>query len=206
MQLIPFTAPLKNDQEALIRDVHPEDKPLLQIGFEHLSPQSRYFRFLGGHSRLSGAELARFTAENDDDHVAIGAMIMDGADATPAGIARYALPSARSDLAEIAITIADESQGLGLGSLLFGVLAKYAFLKGITEFAAMVHVDNHRMLGLLDHLGAHLFNRSGTEIEYRLPVFENPEDYPDNGVGNAFRRAYALAQFDEADVAEPKVP
>lgn len=206
MQLIPFTTTLKIDQEALVRDVHPEDKPLLEVGFEHLSPQSRYFRFLGGHSRLSEAELARFTAENDADQVAIGAMIMHGSESMPAGIARYVLHSAQSDLAEIAITIVDRSQGLGLGSLLIGVLAKYAALQGIREFSALVHVENHRMLGLLQHLGARQFDRSGAEIEFRLPILANPEDYPDNGAGNALRRAYALAQFDDSDAAEPTAP
>ena len=196
-KLISFSTPLRNASIALIRDVEPADRHLLKAGFEHLSDQSRYFRFLGVHPRLSRSELTNFTAANDTNHVAIGAVIQDGEEVLPVGIARYVRQSDQSSLAEIAVTIVDDCQGLGLGSLLLGVLSKYAFVNGLTGFTALVHVDNEQMLGLLAQLGGTQSRVGGSEIEFHLPIFEDAADCPDNTLGDAYRTAYGLAEFTE---------
>jgi len=59
MKLVPFSIALRNAQAASIREVGPSDRGLLTTGFEHLSDQSRYYRFLAAHSKLSGKELTR---------------------------------------------------------------------------------------------------------------------------------------------------
>lgn len=195
MNLIPFECSLVSSETAMIREVGPEDRDLLKLGFDHLSPQSRHFRFLSAHPKLTDAELDVFTAKNDVDHVAIGALQRTGSDVIPLGIARYIRLSPGGSVAEFAETIVDEHQGRGLGSLLLGVLAKHAVLNGVTAFSALVDGTNDRMLGLLEAIGGRNSTPAAEEAEFRIPLFRKATKYPQTSVGTAFRTAYDLAHF-----------
>ena len=170
MKLTPFAATLKNGSLVVVREVTQDDRHLLVVGFEHLSDRARYFRFLGAHKNLTEKELAKFTATNGPDHVAVGALLKGGPIPEPIGIARYIRVPDQIHIAEIAITIADSHQHQGLGSLLLGVLAKFAHVEGITEFNALVHSKNTVMLGLLDHFSGVQTALGGQDIEVRIPV------------------------------------
>lgn len=170
MKLTPFSTDLRDGQSVLVREVTPEDRHLLEIGYEHLSAQSRYYRFLAARHDLTVAELDVFTASNGPDHVAVGALIEDAAGSTPVGIARYVRLPDKTNMAEIAITISDSHQHLGLGSILLGVLAKFAVLDGISEFTALVHAENKPMLRLLGQLGAVQTHIYGAEVEVAVPI------------------------------------
>lgn len=195
MPMLPFKLRLSEFDLIEIREVVPEDERLLREGFEHLSDQSRVFRFLAAHPRLSQREIVRFTARNDHDHFAIGALRPDRTKPKPIGIARYIRLHNDQHLAEFAVTIIDEYHGLGLGSLLLGVLAKHGVQSGISSFVALVLHDNKRMLNLLKEVGATSNAPEEQEIELRLPLSKSADDYPDTPVGDAFRRAYRLAQI-----------
>lgn len=170
MKLIPFPTILKNGVSVLVREVTPADRRLLEIGFAHLSDRARYFRFLGAHNTLSEKELDKFTAANDPDHVAVGALLIDGPIPNPIGIARYIRLPDQKHIAEIAVTIADSHQHQGLGSLLLGVLAEFAKRDGITKFNALVHSENTAMLGLLDQFCGTQTALGGEDIEVTFPV------------------------------------
>ncbi len=166
----PFTAPLKDGARVLVREVTEDDRHLLQIGFAALSDRTRYFRFLMPHKYLTPAELDQFTATNGWDHVAIGALVDGTQTPEPVGIARYIRLADRPHAAEIAVTIADDYQHQGLGSLLVEVLATFARCDGITEFMALVHRENRSMLGLLAQFGGVQTSLGGTEIDVRFSV------------------------------------
>lgn len=170
MKLIPFPTILKNGVSVLVREVTPADRRLLEIGFAHLSDRARYFRFLGTHKNLTEKELDRFTATNDPDHVAVGALLGDGPIQEPIGIARYIRLPDQKHIAEIAVTIADSHQHQGLGNLLLEVLAEFAKRGGITEFNALVHSENTEMLGLLDQFGGTQTALGGEDIAVTFPV------------------------------------
>lgn len=170
MKLTPFQTPLKNGATVLVREVTPADRHLLEIGFAHLSGRARYFRFLGAHKNLTKRELDRFTATNDPDHIAVGALLGDGPIQEPIGIARYIRLPDQKHIAEIAITIADSHQHQGLGSLLLGVLAEFAKRGRITEFNALVHSENTAMLGLMDQFGGAQTALGGEDIKVAFPV------------------------------------
>jgi GNAT superfamily N-acetyltransferase len=61
----------------------------------------------------------------------------------------------RPEHAEVALTIADGLQGLGLGTLLLGHLAAYAAAADIETFTAEVLPENYRMLGVFRASGQH---------------------------------------------------
>jgi hypothetical protein len=67
-EYLPQRAVLRNGETVLIREIGPDDRRLLAAGFDKLSKQSRYFRFLAPHKELSNAELDKFTETNTDAH------------------------------------------------------------------------------------------------------------------------------------------
>lgn len=206
MHLTPFSFPLASSDPIQIREVRPSDARLLQVGFKKLSDQSRAFRFLAAHPRLTALEIESFTAPNDVDHFAIGAVTTNGSDVKPIGIARYIRLHGDALRAEFAVTIIDEYHGLGLGSLMLGVLAKHAVDNGISAFVALVQEKNERMLNLLDELGAEAVTTDAPEIEFRLPLHGDARAYPDTAAGDAFRTAYRLARIVPDDSTEADTP
>lgn len=199
MELAPFEATLRNSTKVLVRAVTPDDKHLLEIGFDHLSDRSRYFRFLRPARKLSERERTQFTERNNPDHEAIGALDTNFGPSTPVAIARYVRLPDQPDHAEVAVTVVDSHQGIGLGTLLIGALAKHAEKNAISAFVALVHSENSPMLRLFMELGATVERRDQWEEELQVPIHNDPELYPRTAVGDAVRAVYATASFESAD-------
>ena len=199
MKLTPFQTTLKSGQSVLIREVTPEDRHLLKIGYNHLSHESRFFRFLAARRQLTARELDYFTSNNEPDHIAIGALLEGTRTPEPVGIARFIRLPDHPEMAEIAITIIDSFQGQGLGSLLLGVLAKFAKQKSISEFYALVHRDNMAMLCLLARLGGTQTSLGGAEIEVRVPILRDNIKLSPSSVRDTFMKADELADITSID-------
>jgi GNAT superfamily N-acetyltransferase len=134
----------------MLRFVRGDDKDLLRAGFERLSPESRYLRFHGVKTELTEAELRYLTELDGVRHFAIGAIVDDAG----LGIARMVQLDAEPGVAEAAITVLDEMQGKGLGSLLFRRLVAAAAERGIRKVRCLVLGSNTSMQDLLLRLGA----------------------------------------------------
>jgi len=135
----------------VVRPIEPEDKAAMVEGFAHLSEQSRYRRFLAPHGRLTAGELRYFTEVDHHDHEALVAIVPDTNEGV--GVARYIRCDAEPTVAELAVAVVDEWQGLGVGTRLVSELADRAREEGITSFSAFVLADNEIMLNLLHELG-----------------------------------------------------
>src|ERR687896_201320 len=72
-----------------IRPIIPEDKQRLVDGFERLSPESRYRRFMSGISRLTKQQLIYLTELDYVDHFAVAAFAIDDPGQPGIGVARY---------------------------------------------------------------------------------------------------------------------
>lgn len=195
MNVKPFEAELRNGVKALVREVSLKDRHLLEIGFDRLSDESRYFRFLHPVNRLSEAELTYFLDAQGPNHQALGALDVSGPTPEPAGIGRYCRLPNQPATAEIAITVLDRYQGRGLGTLLVGSLAKLAAANGVSSFMAVLHRENVSMAGLFEELGGATVRRERSEIEMRIPVHADPADYPETPAGDGVRRAYGLLRL-----------
>ena len=194
MPLAPIHASLKDGTPVLIRPIEPADAGLLKLGFSHLSDEARQFRFLRAVPQLSEEDLWFLTHPDHDGHEALGAADLSTEPPEPVGVARHVRLPDDPATAEVAVTVVDDHQGRGLGTLLFGLLARVASSKGIDGFVALIHAENSGMRTLLADLGAIRTATHGTEREYRLPLHTDPSRYPDTQAGHAFRAAYRLAE------------
>jgi len=145
---------LRDGSAVLINPVRKADAPLLAEGFERLSAKSRLTRFLSPKKQLSARELRYFTDIDHHDHEALGAISVE--DGRGVGIARYVRDTDDPQAAEIAVTIVDEWQGRGLGTLLLLQLTKRARQEGISRFNALVADGNEAVMALLRRTSSEL--------------------------------------------------
>jgi GNAT superfamily N-acetyltransferase len=171
-----------------IRPIEPDDKDALARGFDRLSELSRYRRFLSPRGPLTQAELRYFTEVDHRDHEALVAVDPDTGEGV--GVARFVRSGEDPNVAELAVAVADDWQGHGVGSLLASELAKRAREEGITCFTALALAENDAMLGLLQDLGE---VRAG---ETSLGTVELAVDLPDEGVSRVRRLLRAVARGD----------
>jgi len=143
----------------VIRPIRPEDKPLLSDGLRRLSDESVQRRFLTPKRSFSGSELRYLTEIDAVDHVALVAEDPAEPGRGLIAVGRFVRLADDADAAEIAIVVADDWQGRGLGSLLGGHLAHAARNRGISRFTATMAADNrpaHRLMAkLTEHLEQH---------------------------------------------------
>ena len=144
------TIELRDGSRVRVRPISAEDKAALSDAFARLSDESRYQRFLSPMPELRPMDLVYLTEIDHHDHEALVAFDPGGA---AVGVARYVRWASRPDRAEFAVTVADDWQRRGLGSLLLDRLGARAHAEGVRRFTASVLAENHEMLGLLEKLG-----------------------------------------------------
>jgi len=174
---------LRDGSQVQIREVRGSDAPLLADGFARLSARSRQQRFLSPKHSLSAAELRFLTEVDHHDHEAIGAL--NPADGRGVGIARYIRDPGDPAAAEIAVTIADDWQGRGLGTELLARLSDRARQEGICRFTATVAYGNAAMATLLQNMGAELAGHDHGTVDYVVDLDRTGE----YGLDWWFRRA-----------------
>jgi len=151
-----------------IRPLTSADRDRLAEEFSHLSEQTRRRRFGGLATRLGERDLDRLMDVDHHTHEALAA-IEPGADRI-VGVARYiALPDDPA-AAEVAVEVADEWQGHGIGRRLIAELGGRARAEGITRLLAYVSQDNHPVLGWIDRAGGIIESYEGDATLFSIPV------------------------------------
>jgi RimJ/RimL family protein N-acetyltransferase len=180
---------LRDGSPVLLRQIRPEDAPRIAEGLSRLSPASRYLRFQRAVSELSEDELRYLTDVDHVDHEAIVAV--DGArpDRPGVGVARYIREPFEPEVAEAAITVADEYHGQGAGTLLLGALAARAEANGVRVFRSYVMDGNTAMLDVFDHLGARRELETSGLWRVDLDVPRDEAAIPASSAGRAFLEA-----------------
>lgn len=143
---------LPDGARIVIRPLRPVDGPALVEGAAHLSARSSYRRFLGTAPAMGHRTVKYLTDVDHHDHEALVAY--EPATGEGVGIARFVRDPARPGCAEIAMTVADDWQGRGVGTVLLDALAARARDEGVTTFTGLVLADNAPMLALFGRLGA----------------------------------------------------
>ena len=147
------TGTLRDGTEVRLREQTDGDRAVLAQFFEHLSAQSRYLRFMAGvPPELPRSALDVLDAADGDTHVGLIAVHRGRA----IGTARYIRTQVGSSEADVALTVADEFQGQGLGRLLLAELTNRAAASGIDRLRFEMLSENRGMRALAKAMGASL--------------------------------------------------
>jgi acetyl coenzyme A synthetase (ADP forming)-like protein len=139
---------LRDGSTVHIRPARPEDLPVVEDYFIGLSDEARRLRF--GTTSVDIGEASRRTVATDlVNHLALLAFL--GEDRMVGGVQCYRVPG--TNRGEIGMSVTDEFQGHGLGSILVGLIAQAASAVGITTLFATVLPENHRMIGVFRDSG-----------------------------------------------------
>jgi len=167
LAILPYPArheqewPLRGGGQYTIRPIHPNDAQMLQDLVQHLSPESRYSRFVSSMRELPPSMLARFTLIDYDREMALVAVLKERSAATDGeivetkrvvGVSQYVTNLDQSSC-EFSLVVADDFAGKGLGSRLMESIMYVAREKGLTEIEGLVLAKNPGMLKLMKSLG-----------------------------------------------------
>ena len=127
-----------------LAQLEPGDGEALRRFFYRLSPETVYRRFLSPLARPEQARPERLLDVDHRDREALVATV--GGEIV--GVARYSrLPG--TDVAEMAVVVADEHQGHGLGTRLLATLAERATAAGIGRFSLTMLAENRAAVRLM---------------------------------------------------------
>ncbi|RTL48668.1 MAG: GNAT family N-acetyltransferase [Rhodocyclaceae bacterium] len=158
MAIHPYPAYLQEDfiakdgRQVHIRPIQPEDAHLAQYFVQHLSQESRYFRFMNTIRELSPVQLVRLTQIDYDREMALVALSDEEGASREVGVVRYA-SNPDGESCEFAIVVADGWQGTGLARQLMLRIIDTARQQGFRYMTGDFLTENSRMLKFVSDLG-----------------------------------------------------
>jgi len=161
-----------------LRLARAEDREGIIAAFNQLSAETRVQRWFYPKMRLTEEEIDALVSPADNDHGAIAAIAVDadGNEQSGIGMARYARSDESANAGEIAITIVDDWQGLGIGRILLHRLLAMMSERRIRYADGRLQAENRRMRHLLEpYVPRDGFVREDSTLLFRFPVPE-PDD------------------------------
>ncbi len=159
---------LRDGRVVDVRPLERCDRPLLEAAIIRLSDESRYLRFGTSKPRMSQRELEGLV---DVDHHAHEALLaVDPLTGRGVAVVRYVQLPGEPGVVEVAATVADDWQGIGLGSALLAGLMRRAWDEGHSALRASVLATNGRSIAMLRHAGFRGRGGMGTLREYELAL------------------------------------
>ena len=168
--VFPLKTKLRDGTKVLIRPLQRSDRNDLIRGFAKLSMGSRRFRFLSPIRKLSEYHLKSLIEVDQLNHVAIGVKDIGRLGKPGIAIGRFVRLEDEPTIAEFAITVSDEYQNRGIGTLLTRLLMRVAFERGIEILQGFLLDDNLAMMRLLESFGARIKRETGNVLQADLPV------------------------------------
>ncbi len=168
---------LRDGTAIVIRSIGSEDKSILIEVMHHLSPQSRYFRFLTPKNEPTEEDLAIFANVDARRHFALVACFIEDGKEKPLGLGEYFVTDEPSVSAELAFAVEDEFHGRGVATALLHHLAIIARRVGVTQFTALVHAENRKMLEVFANSGFAVdVQESFATVQLRLKLCDEKAD------------------------------
>jgi len=180
----------RKDKVFYTRPIISSDKLFLKDGFKLLSLRSRFNRFLSFLKMLTDEQLAFYTEVDGYNHVAWGILEVKDGVARPAGIGRYVRVKGETDIGEIGLTIVDEYQQIGLGSLLLAILNVEGARSGIRKLRYHMVDSNFKMKKLLEPLGFIVKNTDQGVIEAETDVIGDYRNLPEEAMGKRIEETW----------------
>jgi GNAT superfamily N-acetyltransferase len=166
---------LSDGRKVRLRLLRPDDRGWLLVGFEQLSPESRYRRFFTAMPRLRARMVEQLLDVDGWRHLAIAAETVD--DGAPLGVARFIRRGAAGATADAAVTVVDRVHRRGLGRLLLSTLAAAARERGIISFRVEVLRTNAAINAMVREFAEPAPPRFESSVAvYEVPLPETTSD------------------------------
>ncbi|HEY0660312.1 MAG TPA: GNAT family N-acetyltransferase [Lysobacter sp.] len=143
---------LHDHSHVLIRPITKQDQVAERVFIEGLSAQSRRYRFLGAVRSPSEQLVEQLTDIDYVHEVAFAAVTPEDAHERIVGVSRYST-DAEGRNCECAVTVSDDWQKKGLGTLLMKHLIEVARARGIRTMTSLDSAENVQMQDLAEYLG-----------------------------------------------------
>ena len=153
-----------------LRLTRPSNATGVRAFLEALSHETRRRRFLTPSATVSESVVRHFTFFDPRQRLVVAATTPDGGGEQIVGLADVAL--LHTGLAEIAVVVADDHQGHGVGTLLTEAIASLAARQGATHLKAVLLPENRTMMRLMERIGptVRTFEDGGSVAYARLPA------------------------------------
>jgi acetyl coenzyme A synthetase (ADP forming)-like protein len=181
---------LRDGSTVRVRPARPTDATRVEDYLIGLSPETRRLRFWSQAIDVRG--LARKIVDVDyEDHLTL--LVLQGGDeGRMIGGAQYI--RIEGGRAEVSVSVTDDFQGRGMGSILLGQMAQEAVRHHITTFVAEVLPENHAMVNVFRASGFPVSIRAtpgSIEVEFPIVMTEEAakhfEDRETEAAVNAMR-------------------
>ncbi len=158
---------LESGLAGLLRPIEPSDRADVERLYGELSERSRRHRFWSAPPRLSTFLLDKLTNADGVDHVA-WCFLGDDDPQAVGGASFWRFPD-EPDAAEFAVTVMDDAQRHGIGTLLLAKLWLEARARGIARFRAVALLENTRLANWMRAVGATV-EAAANQWEVELPL------------------------------------
>ncbi|MBD3229601.1 MAG: GNAT family N-acetyltransferase [Candidatus Lokiarchaeota archaeon] len=138
---------LKDGIRVFIRPIKPEDRDLWVDFYLGLSKLSKYYRFFSTRPKPNEEMIKKYTDIDYVNNFALVGIIEEHGKKRMIGVARYVLTD--KDSAEIAVVVADDWQGKGLGTKLLLNLLDVIIKRRIPKICGDVFLENDKMMQLM---------------------------------------------------------
>ena len=142
----------KTGVELQLRPVKLSDVWLLQDFFSSLSKDSLYSRYHSARKVMTYEQLQNFITIDYRKEMIILALLNDSGIEEVVGMGEYRI-TGKSLIADIALTVRDDFQYLGIGRKMFSYLTQLARNEGILGFTADVLADNTSLNNMSENIG-----------------------------------------------------
>ncbi len=149
-----------------VRQLRPSDRRMYEEAVAGLSPRSRYLRFSAPiPPKMSESLLDQMMRFDDARHVAYAALTPE--ERTIVGVVRF-VRTGESRSAEVAIAVADDWQGRGLGRALLGRVVEHARAAGLDCLIATTLNENRIAARLAHAAGFATSSRDGIYTAFAM--------------------------------------
>jgi acetyltransferase len=139
-------------QAVTIRPIRKTDAAMEAEFIRKLSLQTKHYRFFCGIKELSALEIERLCNTDGPRSMAFVATLDVAGCEVEIGVCRYA-PDSKADVREMAVTISDDWQHMGLEKLLMEHLIASARQFGVRQLYSLELADNSMMRELAHEMG-----------------------------------------------------